>query len=85
MPPPGAAFAPPAPVAQEPGLTLQAVTPLLAAVPCSLLTASVDGQSLRVSGYVSERFGLKKLKDRLGAVPGVKSLNLDAILEPVKS
>ncbi|MGO4303892.1 protein kinase domain-containing protein [Cupriavidus sp. RAF12] len=61
----------------EPKLTLQAVAPVLAAAPCSLLTANVDGNALQVSGYVSEA-GAQTLRDRLAAIPGVKSLKFDA-------
>jgi eukaryotic-like serine/threonine-protein kinase len=62
--------APPAPV-----LTMAAVTPVLASVPCSALVASVHDQTVDVQGFVSQRFGLARLKDTLGRVPGVKTTN----------
>jgi len=73
--PPKAAEQPPK--APEPKLTLQAVTPVLAAAPCSLLTAAVDGGTLRVEGYVADT-ATRKLRDQLNAIPGVKSLKFDA-------
>lgn len=75
--PPKAAEAPVAPKAPDPRLTLQAVTPVLAAAPCSLLTAAVDGGTLHVEGYVAET-ATRKLRDQLNAIPGVKSLKFDA-------
>ncbi len=63
--------------APDPRLTLQAVTPVLAAAPCSLLTAAVDGGTLHVEGYVAET-ATRKLRDQLNAIPGVKSLKFDA-------
>jgi len=65
----------PAPVA--PRLTLEAVTPVLASVPCSALLPSVREGSLQVRGYVQESFGIGRLKTMLGAIPGVKTLGLD--------
>ncbi|MDR5838617.1 protein kinase domain-containing protein [Caballeronia sp. LZ034LL] len=62
--------APPAPV-----LTMAAVTPVLASVPCSALVASVHDQTVDVQGFVSQRYGLARLKDTLGRVPGVKTTN----------
>ncbi|MDR5762325.1 protein kinase domain-containing protein [Caballeronia sp. LZ035] len=62
--------APPAPV-----LTMAAVTPVLASVPCSALVASVHDQTVDVQGFVSQRYGLARLKDALGRVPGVKTTN----------
>lgn len=75
--PPKAAEAPVVPKAPDPRLTLQAVTPVLAAAPCSLLTAAVDGGTLHVEGYVAET-ATRKLRDQLNAIPGVKSLKFDA-------
>ncbi|WP_454763298.1 protein kinase domain-containing protein [Cupriavidus campinensis] len=60
-----------------PRLTLQAVSPVLAAVPCSLLTAAVDGNTLHVDGYVADA-AARKLRDQLGAIPGVQSLKFEA-------
>jgi hypothetical protein len=68
----------PPPVAKpQPALSVQAVVPVLASAPCSLLAASVQEHALKVRGYVAERFGIKRLKDVLAAVPGVQTLNLD--------
>ncbi len=76
------AASPPAPALQqsvpERALSLQAVAPVLARMPCSLLSASVHQSTLQVRGYVAERFGIARLKDELAAVPGVKALKLDA-------
>jgi hypothetical protein len=62
--------------APAPALTLGAVTPALAAVPCSALVASVHDQTVDVQGYVAESYGSAKLKQTLGALPGVKTVNL---------
>lgn len=64
----------PAPAPPEPVLTLAAVTPILSGVPCSALVAVVDGSALKVDGYVPERYGTARLKEALGAIPGVKRL-----------
>ena len=63
---------PPTPVPQ---LTMAAVTPVLASVPCSALVASVHDQTVDVQGFVSQKFGLARLKEALGRVPGVKTTN----------
>lgn len=79
---PAVAAAPSAPspaapvVPVVPALTLDAVTPVLASVPCSALVATVHDQTVDVQGYVSERYGTARLKQVLGAVPGVKTTNL---------
>lgn len=70
----GTAVAPEPPRPEAPVLSLSAVTPVLANVPCSALTATVSGGDLRVAGYVAERYGLSRLKETLGAVPGVKTI-----------
>jgi len=67
--PPPTAKPPPAPV-----LAMSAVTPVLAAVPCSALSASIDGGSLRVDGYLPASYSSKKLAGQLGAIPGVNQL-----------
>ncbi|MGF6601527.1 serine/threonine protein kinase [Paraburkholderia sp. GAS448] len=67
------AVQPPAP----PTLSLAAVTPLLAQVPCSALVADVQGHALKVRGFVAQRYGATRLKNDLSALPGVESLNLD--------
>ncbi|MBT2793965.1 serine/threonine protein kinase [Paraburkholderia strydomiana] len=70
--------APPAsPPAPKPALTLAAVTPMLAQVPCSALTASTQDHTLTVRGYVSQRYGAARLKDGLRALPGVDDVKLD--------
>lgn len=55
----------------------EAVAQVLAATPCALLTANVDGNTLQVDGFVAES-ALGGLRDKLGKVPGVKTLKLDA-------
>lgn len=60
-----------------PALTMEAVTPVLAGVPCSALLPAVKGNALQVRGYVPESYGAARLKDTLGRIPGVKSINLD--------
>ncbi|RKE37751.1 serine/threonine protein kinase [Paraburkholderia sp. BL23I1N1] len=72
---------PPAPPAPKPALTLAAVAPVLAQVPCSALSASAQDHSLTVRGYVSQRYGAAHLKDTLAAVPGVDTLTLQ--VEPL--
>ncbi|MGO4332383.1 serine/threonine-protein kinase [Cupriavidus sp. 2TAF22] len=59
-------------------LSMPAVAAVLARAPCSLLAASAHGEhELQVRGFVAERFGVKRLKEDLGAVPGVQSVNLE--------
>jgi hypothetical protein len=69
-----------APVARdpraEPRLALEAVLPVLGAIPCSLLSARVQGDGLHVGGYLSSSFGAKRLQDELAAVPGVTALDI---------
>ncbi|NPT57859.1 serine/threonine protein kinase [Paraburkholderia elongata] len=72
---------PPAPPAPKPALTLAAVAPVLAQVPCSALSASAQDHSLTVRGYVSQRYGAAHLKDTLAALPGVDTLALQ--VEPL--
>ncbi|WP_025599391.1 serine/threonine protein kinase [Burkholderia sp. WSM2230] len=72
------ALAPPTPPATpKPALTLAAVAPTLAQVPCSALSASTQDHTLTVRGYVSQRYGVARLKEGLSAVPGVDALKLD--------
>ncbi|MFT4069946.1 protein kinase domain-containing protein [Paraburkholderia sp.] len=75
--PPASAIAPPPTPAPKPALTLAAVTPVLAQVPCSALSAAVQDHALTVRGFVSQRYGAAHLKDTLAAVPGVDTLALD--------
>ncbi|NIF78711.1 protein kinase [Paraburkholderia sp. Cy-641] len=67
----------PPPPAPKPALTLAAITPVLAQVPCSALSASVQDHALTVRGFVSQRDGVAHLKDTLAALPGVDTLTLD--------
>ena len=69
------------PPAPKPALTLAAVTPVLAQVPCSALAASPQDHALTVRGYVSQRYGAARLKDTLTALPGVDTVALE--VEPV--
>lgn len=69
------AITPALPAAPAPTLTMAAVTPVLASVPCSALVASVHDQTVDVQGFVSEKYGLARLKSALGRVPGVKTTN----------
>ncbi|HZZ01789.1 serine/threonine protein kinase [Paraburkholderia sp.] len=71
----------PEPPAPKPALTLAAVAPVLAQVPCSALSASAQDHSLTVRGYVSQRYGAAHLKDTLTALPGVDTLTLQ--VEPL--
>jgi len=68
--------APVTPAAPPPVLTLSAVAPVLAGVPCSALYASVHDQTVDVQGFLSQRYGTARLKEALAAVPGVKTTNL---------
>ncbi|MFM0212587.1 protein kinase [Paraburkholderia sediminicola] len=72
---------PPAPPAPKPALTLAAVAPVLAQVPCSALSASTQDHALTVRGYISQRYGGVRLKDTLAALPGVDTLTLQ--VDPV--
>ncbi|VXB29351.1 Protein kinase [Burkholderia sp. 8Y] len=69
------AITPAVPAAPAPTLTMAAVTPVLGSVPCSALVASVHDQTVDVQGFVSQQYGLTRLKDALGRVPGVKTTN----------
>ncbi|CAE6866780.1 serine/threonine protein kinase [Paraburkholderia domus] len=71
----------PAPPAPKPALSLAAVAPVLAQVPCSALSASAQDHALTVRGYVSQRYGAARLKDTLAALPGVDTLALQ--VEPL--
>ncbi|RZF26024.1 serine/threonine protein kinase [Paraburkholderia sp. UYCP14C] len=71
---------PPAPVAApapKPALTLAAITPALAQVPCSALSGAVQDHALTVRGFVSQRYGSARLKETLAALPGVDTVSLD--------
>ncbi|MGH8806367.1 MAG: protein kinase domain-containing protein [Noviherbaspirillum sp.] len=76
--PPAAKPPAPAPKPPEPKLSMEAVTPLLSRVPCSALAASVQDNTLQVQGYFPKSYGEARLKNMLSAIPGVKTLNVDA-------
>jgi hypothetical protein len=69
---PAPAVAPPAPA-----LTTAAVAPVLDAVPCSALLPEVRGNALRVRGFLAQRYGEARLKDKLAAIPGAQSVELN--------
>ncbi|WP_454742103.1 protein kinase domain-containing protein [Cupriavidus necator] len=77
--PPAPAPATPAPAARPAVLSMADVGKLLAAVPCSLLTATQQAQTLRVRGFLAESVGAARLREQLGALPGVKELKGVAI------
>jgi hypothetical protein len=81
--PPAASVAPPAPPVAAPKPTLAAVTPVLAEAPCSALIPALRGDALQVRGFLSQRYGAEKLKQRLAAIPGMKSveLNVETVAE----
>ncbi|BAL24484.1 serine/threonine protein kinase [Azoarcus sp. KH32C] len=78
-PAPAATAPAPAPAAPPPvpTLSLSGVTPVLAQVPCSALTASVSEHTLQVQGFLPERVGAARLKKDLSAIPGVTTLNAE--------
>lgn len=57
--------------------TLASVATLLAHMPCSALAASVQSHAVKVHGFVPQANGIATLKDRLSALPGVSTLNVD--------
>lgn len=65
---------PPAPPA--PRLSMEAVMPVLAGVPCSALLPSINGDTLDVKGYIPLRIGASRFKEMLGAIPGAKTVNV---------
>lgn len=80
-PPQAAATQPTTTQAPVPVLSLAAVTPVLAQVPCSALMATLDDGELEVRGFLGRRVGTPQLKKMLSAIPGAKSIDIDA--EPV--
>ncbi|MEO7497755.1 MAG: protein kinase [Massilia sp.] len=60
---------------------VEAVAKTLAAVPCSALVASVEGHALTVHGYLPKGPDGTRVRDRLGALPGVAQVSLD--VQPV--
>ncbi|WP_354684150.1 serine/threonine-protein kinase [Cupriavidus necator] len=75
-PPPPLAAKPPAPPSPA-VLSMADVGKVLAAVPCSLLAASEQAQTLRVRGFLGESVGPARLREQLGALPGVKNVAID--------
>ncbi|WP_206998665.1 serine/threonine-protein kinase [Trinickia mobilis] len=67
--------------AEPQALSLAAVTPVLDGLPCSALSASVEGHTLKVRGFVEARVGRAQVRDALNGVPGLAALNLD--VQPV--
>ncbi|OWW20479.1 hypothetical protein AYR66_14270 [Noviherbaspirillum denitrificans] len=72
--PPALATTPPTPVV--PPLTMEAVTPVLSRIPCSILLPTIKDNTLQVRGYLAES-GTTRAKEMLNAIPGVQALNLD--------
>ena len=64
-------------VAQHAMPSLADVLPVLAALPCSALSASIRGESLLVRGYVGEHDGLARLRDALARLPGAAAASID--------
>jgi protein kinase-like protein len=71
------AQAPRAAPVPAPPPTLAMVAPLLAKVPCSALAASIQDRAVQLRGFVAQPGDVGKLKDTVGAMPGVDALNLD--------
>ncbi|PLP96356.1 serine/threonine protein kinase [Cupriavidus pauculus] len=67
----------PAPPEEAVPVKPEAVAQVIAATPCSLLTAKIDGNTLQVGGYVGES-ALGGLRDKLGKIAGVRTLKIDA-------
>ncbi|WP_042886708.1 serine/threonine-protein kinase [Cupriavidus necator] len=79
-PAPAPAPATPAPTpapARSPVLSMADVRKVLAAVPCSLLSASEQAQTVRVRGFLAESVGPARLREQLGALPGVTGVSID--------
>jgi hypothetical protein len=82
--PPPAAQAPaavaPAPVPPQPAVapapTVAAVAAALAGVPCAALAPGVRERTVRVEGYLQRSYGQARLKELLGALPGVANVEL---------
>ncbi|RZI42829.1 protein kinase [Herbaspirillum sp. HC18] len=77
-PAPAPAPAPaPVPAPVMPALTLEAVMPVVAKVSCSALLPVVRDRTVQVSGYIPASFGVRKLKEMLGSIPGAKSVDVN--------
>ncbi len=59
-------------------LDMAAVTPVLAQVPCSLLAAKIQGDTLRVEGFLARRVGEARLRQMLAAIPGAGAIEVEA-------
>ncbi|HEY0844475.1 MAG TPA: protein kinase [Noviherbaspirillum sp.] len=78
--PPAQASVPPAPQTAAPPpaapkLTMAAVAPVLAGIPCSALLPDVRGDTIEVKGYIPRRLGTARLKEMLAAIPGANTVN----------
>jgi eukaryotic-like serine/threonine-protein kinase len=63
--------------AAPPRLTLASVQAVLNNVSCSALIPDVQGSTVQVQGFVSEKVGASRLKGMLASVPGVDKVVLD--------
>lgn len=62
---------------RTPSLSVAAVMPILAGVPCSALHPAARDHALQVEGYLPKSFGTTRLKDMLSSVPGATSVDLN--------
>lgn len=58
-------------------LSLGAVLPVLDRVPCAALNATLSDGNLKVQGYVSSQFDVKRLERELQALPGARGVDAD--------
>ncbi|MDB5822337.1 MAG: protein kinase [Herminiimonas sp.] len=72
---PSAPTPPPTP-APSPPISVAALNQILSSVPCSALSASIDGHTLHVQGYLAESVGAGGLKGMMQKLPGMETLNL---------
>jgi hypothetical protein len=56
--------------------TTAAIAAVLAQVPCSALAPAIRGHAVEVQGFLPKSVGPARLKEMLGAVPGVSEVNL---------
>jgi serine/threonine protein kinase len=56
--------------------TAAAIAAVLAQVPCSALAPAIRGHAVEVQGFLPKSVGPARLKEMLGAVPGVSEVNL---------
>lgn len=57
--------------------SMEAVERALNGVPCSAMLASAQDGAVQVRGYLPASFGTARLKEAIGGLPGVQSLNLN--------